>query len=122
MGYHYELMTNARGGLAPDSARVAIRDDQENSEQVPLMRTRSGHDLVSAEVETGQRLPKRCTRCGGRYPADFRVCPRDAIPLEDAPEGADPMLGVCLNGTYEIVRMIGEGGMGRVYEARHARL
>jgi serine/threonine protein kinase len=122
MGYHYQLMTNARGGLLPDSAKMAIRDDQENSEQVPLMRTRSGHDLVAADTEGGHRLPKRCARCGGRYPADFRVCPRDAIPLEDAPEGADPMLGVCLAGTYEIVRMIGEGGMGRVYEARHARL
>lgn len=121
MGYYCELMTKARGGLAPDSARVAIRDHQEDSEQVPLMRTRSGHELVVADTES-HRLPKHCTRCGGRYPADFRVCPRDAIPLEDAPEGSDPMLGVCLAGTYEIVRMIGEGGMGRVYEARHARL
>ncbi len=32
------------------------------------------------------------------------------------------MLGAVLGGCYEIVRMVGEGGMGRVYEARHQRL
>jgi serine/threonine protein kinase len=65
---------------------------------------------------------RRCPSCGARYPGDFRVCPRDATPLEDAPEGEDPLIGQVFDGTYEIVRAIGEGGMGRVYEARHSRL
>ncbi|MBI5488373.1 MAG: protein kinase [Deltaproteobacteria bacterium] len=39
-------------------------------------------------------------------------------------EGAtnDPMVGRTIEGKYEIVRRIGEGGMGSVYEARHLLL
>lgn len=51
------------------------------------------------------------------------MCPHDATPLQDAPADADdPIIGQQLGGTYEVLRVIGEGGMGRVYEARHARL
>lgn len=36
--------------------------------------------------------------------------------------GDDPMLGVELAGTYRIARVLGEGGMGRLYEAEHVRV
>ncbi|MBN1610342.1 MAG: serine/threonine protein kinase [Polyangiaceae bacterium] len=68
-------------------------------------------------------LPKRCPQCDGRFPGDFKVCPHDAVPLEDPEdEEHDPLIGFTLADSYRIVRLIGEGGMGRVYEARHTRL
>jgi serine/threonine-protein kinase len=58
------------------------------------------------------------------YPAEFRVCPRDAAELVDARSSGPPdeLVGQTLAGTYAITRVIGEGGMGRVYEARHLRI
>lgn len=68
------------------------------------------------------RLSRICPTCQGRFPSDFRVCPRDATPLDDAPDDADPLIGAVLADTFQVVRAIGEGGMARVYEARHVRL
>ena len=36
--------------------------------------------------------------------------------------GKDPLIGQVLHDTHEVVRLLGEGGMGTVYEARHVRL
>jgi tRNA A-37 threonylcarbamoyl transferase component Bud32 len=64
-----------------------------------------------------------CPTCGGTYPADFAVCPKDATPRADgAAPNVDPMIGEVLARTYRIVRMIGEGGMARLYEAEHLRV
>ena len=68
-------------------------------------------------------LPKRCPKCGERFPADFRVCPRDAVELETIVGGVDdPYLGSTLANSYRIDGIIADGGMGRVYEAHHTRL
>ncbi|MCZ6805818.1 MAG: serine/threonine protein kinase [Deltaproteobacteria bacterium] len=41
--------------------------------------------------------------------------------MEEAAEH-DPLIGATLGGLYRVERLIGEGGMGRVYEAIHAHL
>ncbi|APR76942.1 serine/threonine protein kinase [Minicystis rosea] len=65
--------------------------------------------------------PRRCPTCGAQYPLDFLVCPKDATSLERAGD-EDPLLGEVLAGSFMITGPLGEGGMGRVYEAEHVRL
>jgi serine/threonine-protein kinase len=67
-------------------------------------------------------MRKHCPVCGERYPADFRVCPRDATALATVLGDSDPLIGVVLADTYELLGVIGEGATGRVYEAVHTRL
>ena len=85
---------------------------------------RSSPDAVGRVSATPPALArKQCPTCGERYPSDFRVCPRDASELHDASDAdSDPLLGTILGDTYNVLRVIGEGAMGRVYEARHTRL
>lgn len=67
-------------------------------------------------------LVRMCPVCSLRYPATFNVCPKDAATLIDAPQSDDELIGTTLSQTYTLIRLVGEGGMGRVYEARHTRL
>jgi hypothetical protein len=77
-----------------------------------------------ADGATGSpRVSKQCPTCLERYPLDFRVCPRDASNLQEiVEEEADLLIGTTVGETFSIVRAVGEGGMARVYEARHVRL
>ncbi len=66
--------------------------------------------------------PMLCERCGTGYPADHRACPKDGQHLLDLSTVEDALIGQVLADTYTVIRAVGEGGMGRVYEARHARI
>jgi len=87
-----------------------------------LSPARGSQASFSDALSEGMPNSRRCPACDRRFPAAFKVCPHDATPLADAPDDEDPMIGAVLGGSYEVIRMVGEGGMGRVYEARHQRL
>jgi serine/threonine-protein kinase len=64
-----------------------------------------------------------CPACHNSYPSDFAVCPRDATPrAEQRAPASDPLIGEVIGRTFRIVRMLGEGGMARLYEAEHLRI
>lgn len=62
---------------------------------------------------------KSCPKCGATYPDEYNVCPQDGAPLaSDKPSAVARVV----DGKYQIVRMVGRGGMGAVYEAIHSTM
>src|SRR5204863_8551269 len=61
-----------------------------------------------------------CPRCNAVFRTGFRACPRDGEALIET--NTDPLVGRVFADRYQIEGLIGEGGIGRVYKARHARM
>jgi len=80
----------------------------------------TGYGAADSFVSGVGGAERVCPTCSSRYPAEYKVCPKDGTALvEEAP---DELVGQTLRESYTIIRVIGEGGMGRVYEARHTRI
>jgi serine/threonine protein kinase len=63
-----------------------------------------------------------CTECRQAIDESARFCPFCGAATSAATGPADPFLGATVNGKFKVEALIGQGGMGRVYRARHLTL
>jgi serine/threonine-protein kinase len=65
---------------------------------------------------------KKCPACSQLFAETAVFCPNDGKKLVDEEESGDKFIGLVLDAKYQVDRLIGKGGMGNVYEAKHLHM
>lgn len=76
-----------------------------------------GEIILESHDSDEQPAQKLCICCHREFPASLTVCPDDGTALVKLNE--DSLVGTVFVDKYEILNVIGGGGMGKVYRAKH---
>ena len=64
-----------------------------------------------------------CPKCGYEIDGRPNFCPSCGVSRTYYRDtGSDPLIGRVIDGTYQVIGLVGEGAMGRVYRAEHVQL